>query len=226
MTGGGAASALGMLSVTSSPRASVVDAFPLFTERFEGRCNWMYLDVKGLVTTGRGNLIDPLPAALFLPWVQAFTPNGGSPASAQQVADEWHRVKACQAAAHLGGGSFKRMTTLRLTDADVDALTKSKMLEMWRALVARGAFASAKAWPAAAQLGLLSMAWAMGPAFNFPKFELHAVVPDFTLMAAQCGISTAGNPGVAARNAANVGLFLTAAAVSGQPERFDVLPSA
>ena len=53
-------------------RAAVLE----FTARFEGSLPFMYLDFhhKGdgtldpLVTTGRGNLIDPLGAALRLPW--------------------------------------------------------------------------------------------------------------------------------------------------------------
>ena len=101
MTGGGAASALGMLSVTKLC------------------CNWMYLDPYGQVCVGRGHVLPSATHAASLPWVQAFTPNGGALAAPEQIADEWYRVKACQAAAHLGGGSFKRMTTLRLRDEDL-----------------------------------------------------------------------------------------------------------
>src|SRR5580704_1499007 len=49
--------------------SSVRDIFPNFSKQFEGRVGWMYLDVKGLVTIGVGNLIDPLPAAVGLPFV-------------------------------------------------------------------------------------------------------------------------------------------------------------
>ena len=44
-------------------RPSVFAAFPGFITRFEGRLPFMYLDTKGLVTTGVGNLIDPLVPA-------------------------------------------------------------------------------------------------------------------------------------------------------------------
>ena len=39
-------------------RQSVIDRWHEFSEPLEGRVNSMYLDVKGLVTTCVGNLID------------------------------------------------------------------------------------------------------------------------------------------------------------------------
>ena len=39
-------------------------AFLSFTTRLEGRVPYMYLDIKGLVTIGVGNLIDPVDLAL------------------------------------------------------------------------------------------------------------------------------------------------------------------
>ena len=43
---------------------SVLTTFPSFTQQFEGRIPFMYVDVKRLVTTAVGNLIDPLSTAL------------------------------------------------------------------------------------------------------------------------------------------------------------------
>ena len=54
-------------------KQSVRDAFVDFTAALEGVVPWMYLDVKGLVTVAIGNLIDPVAAALSLPFVRKGT---------------------------------------------------------------------------------------------------------------------------------------------------------
>lgn len=62
---------------------SVRDYFNTFQTKFEGYLPFMYLDVKNLVTTGMGNLIDPIGAASSLPWVHK---SDGSPASPEEIA--------------------------------------------------------------------------------------------------------------------------------------------
>ena len=44
-------------------RASVKNQFRTFNAPLEGVVKYMYLDIKGLVTIGVGNLIDPINAA-------------------------------------------------------------------------------------------------------------------------------------------------------------------
>jgi hypothetical protein len=48
----------------------------------------MYADVLGLITTGQGNLIDPKPAALALPWRN----RDGALASSAEISAEWDRI--------------------------------------------------------------------------------------------------------------------------------------
>ena len=81
-------------------------------------------------------------------------------------------------------------------------------------LVGRQEFASFQDWPADAQLGLLSMAWAMGPAFKFPNFQAACARQDFQAAADQCHMADGNNPGLRPRNAANRQLFLSAAGAS------------
>ncbi|MGO9893202.1 MAG: hypothetical protein ACLPX8_03180, partial [Bryobacteraceae bacterium] len=70
-------------------------------------------------------------------------------------------------------------------------------------------------WPADAQLGLLSMAWAMGPGGpgQFPHFSSACKSLDFNAAAAECKMNEAGNPGLIPRNQANFTLFSNAAIV-------------
>lgn len=193
---------------------SVRAAFPSFTNKFEGYCTWMYLDVKGLVTTGRGNLVDPVTSALVLPWKQAYTAgNFGALATRDQIVSEWMKVKSLKSMAKQGGGSFARVTSLRLAPEDVDALTFAVLDRMWGQLLARSCFANAENVPADAQLGLLSMCWAMGGGGfdKFPKFSQAFANEQWEICQAECKMDETGNPGLVPRNAANRVLFGNAA---------------
>lgn len=200
---------LALAATAPGARQVVLDAFQAFTARFEGTCSWLYLDVKGLVTTGVGNLVDPMPAALDLPWRR----QDGSLAAPSEVEEAWQVVKHATAMQRLGGFAFARLTTLRLDEAGIAALVRQRLTVDDQYLARRFASADYADWPADAQLGILSMAWAMGPAFQFPLFAAAVERQDFAAAAKQCGIDTAGNSGVAPRNAANVRCFENAAAV-------------
>jgi hypothetical protein len=185
---------------------SVIATFPKFSTKFEGRVPFMYLDVKGLVTTGIGNLIDSVAAAQALAWKNP----DGSLCTPQQVADAWNAVKARQDMKLAGGGAFGPLTTIRLDDAAIDSLVASKMLDNEGYLLAH--YPNFGKWPADAQLGLHSMAWAMGPNFVMPKFQVavNSVRPDFKTAATESKMSETGNPGLIPRNAADFVLFSNA----------------
>ena len=180
-----------------------------FNESLEGMTSWMYLDIKGLVTTGMGNLIDPLPAALALPWRAA----DGTQASPQDIRAEWTSIKNNVALAHQGAQAARSVATLHLDDADIDALILGKLDQFEAILRAFPAFAEFADWPADAQLGLLSMGWAMGPGFGpgFPHFAQSCAAKDFLHAAADSQMNAVGNPGLVRRNAANRQAFLFAA---------------
>jgi hypothetical protein len=162
----------------------------------------MYLDVKGLVTTAVGNLIDSPEAALTLPWADRY----GSPAAPATVRAEWAMVKGLQSMAKRGGLAFAAVTNLRLKAADIDQLVQTELSETAAHLAARAPFAAFESFPPPAQLALLDMAWNMGPMFAYPKLEAAATRGDWATCAAEC--ATAGGP--AARNDARKALFLAA----------------
>lgn len=187
-------------------RASVLQNFTKFNTPFEGMLNYMYTDVKGLVTTGMGNLIDPLPAALVLPWKHA----DGSDASQDEITQEWNTVKGAWPGVQSTGD--RAITTLHLDQADIDVLIASKAQQFEDTL--RGIYPDYDNWPADAQLGVLSMSWALGAGFGrgFPQFTAAANAYDFRTAAAQSGYRDQ-DPGNKARQAANVILFNNAATV-------------
>jgi GH24 family phage-related lysozyme (muramidase) len=179
---------------------SVLSDFPAWTAQFEGRTHYMYLDALGLVTCGVGNLIDPIETALGLPWLL-----GGVRATRDRIAENWRYVKACTSYAKLGGFAFENLPSnvLRLSDASVDNLVRSRMQSDWAFLLKR--YPGADAAPVPAQRALLSMAWAMGPGFDFPKFAEAFNAQDWATCAVECVMRP--SPGIALRNAANVALF-------------------
>lgn len=132
----------------------------------EGKCNFMYLDRLGLVTTGIGNLIDPFPLAQWLPWRK----KDGSLAMVNEVRSCWEYVKRKAPLDPKGGGvQYGNLPSngLRLTDNDISVLVRKKALEFESQLKKY-----VKNWdklPADAQLGLLSVAWAAG-AGDFDKY--------------------------------------------------------
>lgn len=184
-----------------------------FTGLFEGVVPWMYNDVKGLVTVGIGNLVDPIQFALPLPFMRP----DGSPASRDEIAAEWLRVKNDPDAARLGHLSTKAITRLRLTGEGVADLAARKLAQNERHLIGR--FPAFEAWPADAQLATLSMAWACGPAFRFPLLEAALRKQDWHLASVECHIDDRGNPGVTPRNHANRACYRNA----GLAEDPDVL---
>jgi hypothetical protein len=190
---------------------SVIDAFHAFNEPLEGRVPWMYCDILGLITTGVGCLIDPVGEALKLPWRY----RDGSLASKITVAAEWHAVKAAAETLKKRHYHYARdYSTVRLTDDDIDAMVKKKLLANEHDL--RRTFGDWDAFPADAQLGISSMAWAMGPGFphKFPRFTSHVLKGNWADAAIACKIRETHNPGIVPRNRANRICFYNAACVA------------
>ena len=184
------------------PHPEVRQIFIKFNDPLEGRCNFIYCDVKGLVTTGVGNLIDPISAALSLPWLKADM----SPASQADIRAAWNTVKNKTEWVLRGGGIYKSLTELRLTEADIDKLVYRRFDQMCAFI--RAAHPRCVEWPADAQLAVLSMAWAMGPAFRFPKFWAAMDRLDYLGAAAECNIIGKGT--IVQRNLANKLLLVNA----------------
>lgn len=188
-------------------RPEVREQFPSFTARYEGRIPWMYVDVKGLVTIGLGCLIDPVGMATSL----SFAHLDGSPADANAISAEWRVIKHTPGLPQRGAGAAKALCRLRLPEAAIDDLARVRLDANERIL--RGFFPEWDSWPGEAQLGVLSMAWAMGAGFPraWPVFAAACAARDWVTASQNCRMREDGNPGVVPRNAMNAKLFATAA---------------
>lgn len=200
-------------------RRSVVDNWWAGNVPLEGDVSWMYLDTKGYATTGMGNLIDPVGLALSLPWRHGA---GGPIASTEEITAAWNRVKAATYLASAGSEAARSVTDLRLAQSDITSLVKAKLDSFAANLVETPDFADLYEWPAPAQYGLCSMAWAMGPWFatggKWPHFRAACAGRDWTEAALQCAMAED-----APRNAFNKALFLQAAA-GGDPDALTIPP--
>lgn len=196
--------------------AAVRAVFVPWSRPLEARVGFMYLDmhkkrdpVTGeevldpLVTTGVGNLIDPIAYALRLPWRRNADDRAATEA---EIRAEWARVKARVDLAPKGLESRRAITTLHLTDAAIDELCLAHLDNDARVLRAR--FPGMDEWPADALLGIHAMAWGMGAWFfrKYPRFCRAVEALDFDAASRDC-TSPSFN---ADRNAAIVRLFQNA----------------
>lgn len=189
-------------------RSAARAAFIELTIAFEGGyINWMFPDVKGLVSTGFGLLLDPIELALDLPWRRL----DGSRATPDEIRTDFTRVKTYPDAPRLGHLSVRNVAQLRLSLEDLDHAVEAKIRS--NESILRAAFAEYDDWSADAQLGVHSMAWAVGPAFQraWPKFTAALRAKDFETAAVECFMpeeKTIG--GLRPRNKANRILFRNA----------------
>ena len=161
---------------------SVQAQFRSFNEPFEGSIPYMYLDVLGLVTVGVGNLIDPLSEAVALPFCFKKLPHlasPGAPATPDQIAAEWSRLKSDSSLAKRGHLACAAITELELPDDGLNSLIARRLLANQDSLKKQAPFRAFESWPADAQMALLSMAWAMGPG-ALPSFHHFNAACDAT----------------------------------------------
>ncbi len=152
---------------------------------FEGYVRQMYLDDRGLVSTGVGYLIDSVDDAARLQWVRiaADGRSDGPSASRKEVEEEWKRVKTQQQWKGIGGGNFiakARATqppiiTLQMAATEVDRTFMAMLNGLERTMkeTPGGFFQDYENFPADAQLGILSHLWANG------ANNLHKRWPNF-----------------------------------------------
>ena len=199
---------------------AVVEMLPKIFGLWEGAgLPYMYTDNKGYVTTGTGNLIDPIGAALALPWKNT----DGSLATQQQITDAWNTVK--NAFPGVQSTACASLTTIRL-DADGRAALLYNHLKS-DAAVLRQHYPDYVNWPADAQMALHSIAWAWGASFyntakwkaggNSAAFDAALAAKDFVkaaqIMRDVSKSEEAVNAGIIPRDIGNVQMLKNAAAV-------------
>ncbi len=148
-------------------RAAVKAGFRPYTSEFEGVVAEMYVDSHDppLVTCGVGNLIDPLVSALAVPWLRR---SDGQRATTSEIVAEWQEVKNRKLAWY----PRRPARPLYLDDAGLDYVFGTRLDGNELYLARR--WATWASWPADAQMGAHSIAWAAGPGWQAPHFDALA----------------------------------------------------
>lgn len=193
------------MTTTHHTKKAVRDVFLEFSEKFEGAIPWIYLDIKGLATVGLGCLLEPAALALGLPFVHRGTETRATP---DEISRDWVTVKRNRLLAHQGAQRARFYTNLDLTREGIEQLAWHRMA-LNEDYFVKHHFPEFGQFPADAQLGIHSMAWACGAGFPqfFPKFTVGANDRDWAKCAKECKINAKNNAGLVPRNWANLKLF-------------------
>jgi len=138
-------------------------------ERWEGKIAHMYLDTRGYVTVGIGNMLANAATAKKLAFVVRETGLAATPAQIEADFVAVNKLAAGKPAA-----SYKTHTQLDLPEASINELLKVR-IDVFRADLA-GSFKGYATYPVAAKRALLDMIYDLGKGglLNFKKLKAAA----------------------------------------------------
>jgi hypothetical protein len=144
----------------------------------------MYLDVKFLVTTGLGILLETVEEAQSFLWLRV---SDGQPATMEEIAAEYRRVKALRSLADNGGFAYKSSARLRLPEETIDDQLRLTTARFWAEFAE--VHPDVDLWPADAQLAAMDLIWQNGPKFtraggSWPNMRAAFHAEDWTRAAA------------------------------------------
>lgn len=204
---------------------------------FESYYPYIYLDVKGLPTTGYGFLLKDAAAALKFNWYYTST---GRPVPATQVIKNWERVADLKTTmTGRRAGDFAPFNTMEIRREDADQIMLSRIEENYRTFQSQRNKKNERPYrnfgdfPANAQLATLSMSWGAGVSGVVTGFPMYTEwvtqaiknnSPKYWRNAAEeCKLKEKGNPGVVPRNLYNQALLNALAdrsEIKVEPEKF------
>lgn len=176
-------------------RAAAVEVFPRYSARHEGEFLSPYLDIRGLLTSSIGVLLDPIHLAIDLPWMI-----GDRRATRDEIREQWEALKARQDVKSWTAKRQASLTTIRLSQEASDALVR-KRLDANIAYV-RKFLHNWDSAPSDAQLAAASLFWAIGAGVNKtrPAFTAAFNAGDWLACKQHARIREDNNPGVVGRN--------------------------
>lgn len=160
----------------------------------EGSISHMYLDTRGFVTVGVGNMLKTAADAQELTFVER---DNGSAATAENIATDYNAVRERPYGMEYPASSFKTYTKFDMSDAEINMLLDRRITEFEARL--RDDFLGFDSYPDRARLGLIDMAFNLGNhglVTKFPTFTAAARAGHWMKCAEECqrrGISDARN---------------------------------
>lgn len=150
-------------------------------EKYEGKVEHMYLDTKGFVTVGVGHLLIDLAAAQQLNFVHQADMKT---ASKEEIQTDFDNIKSQSLG--LFASLYKRHTTLKLNDVDIDALTDKHIESFENELQTIYGVSEFSNFPEAVRLALFDMIFNLGmPKLRngFPTMNKHIKAKDWAAAA-------------------------------------------
>lgn len=133
----------------------------------EGEVSHMYLDTRGNVTVGVGNLLANVAAAQKFGFV---TRSSGASATKEEIETDFEAV--AKQTPGLGASAYKKYTKLDLPQTEIEKVLDNRINGLKKEL--RGVFSKFDKYPMTAQFALVDMAFNIGTTglvTKFPKFK-------------------------------------------------------
>lgn len=172
-----------------------------YFEPHEGRKNFPYLCIHGIITFGVGHAAPKAAMMRAAKWYR-----NGVLASMAEVDAAWAKVKMQPFGRNLTAESYQHLTSIRLPDSEIDRIFSEDLAEAERLL--RHAFIEYNRWPIKIQLAMIDMMFSVGPAFlgnvppkAYPRLVAAARRQDWATCAAECkrgGVSPTRDAALAA----------------------------
>jgi GH24 family phage-related lysozyme (muramidase) len=148
---------------------------------FEGSVAWMYLDSRGFVTVGVGEMLPNVGSAQAL----GFVDGSGAAATAAEIGADFFRVASLEP--NLRPAAYRSPSSPQLPPEVIASVLRGHLAEFDGELAAR--FANYAAFPEPAKLGLLDMIYNLGESklfSGFPTFIRYVGEADWANAALQC----------------------------------------
>ncbi|HTW47412.1 MAG TPA: hypothetical protein VMD92_05660 [Acidobacteriaceae bacterium] len=148
---------------------------------FEGVIPWMYLDTRGFVTVGVGEMLASASRAQALPFIDS----NANPVTSDVILAEYNRVVALPQGQ--GAGAYRADGSPTLSAASISSLLMAHVQYFDGQLSAK--FANYAAFPDPAKLGLLDMIYNLGPQglfVGYPTFMGDVNNENWAGAAGQC----------------------------------------
>jgi hypothetical protein len=186
-------------------RQNVEHIFPQYSSELEGVFTSPYCDVRRLVSAGVGFLCDPIERCIVLDWWI-----GDRRATISEITNDWHALKdralrmTDEQMQHWTAQMQAPLTSIRLKQEAIERLTIQKLHANYD-YIEKHLIPSIGSAPADAQLGAMSLAWAVGAGFdmtNPPRTEFVKAFEagDWQSAKAHARLRETGNRGVTDRN--------------------------
>lgn len=162
--------------------APTFDEIKGFIAPSEGNISHMYVDTKGYVTVGIGNMVPDAKAATALAFVNRTTNN---PATSAEITAEFDGV-AKQPKGKIAR-HYRQFTSLDLSDVEVNQLFQKRIEGFQKQL--KTSYSKYDSYPSAVQLALLDMAFQLGAyglKNKWPKLNGAIDSEDWAVAATNC----------------------------------------